>query len=68
MSKTHDYDTKFIAAKYLNGNHVLVGECGGLSAVFHPVMPGELVMGCMAVETEHGTLYIDPVELVQVLS
>jgi len=45
----------------LDSTDVLVGECEGLSAVFgsyaSSAMPGLLV-----VETEHGSLYLDPDE------
>ena len=66
MSKTHDYDTKFIAFKYLNGTHVIVGECGGLSAVLTPTYPTE--RGYYSVDTEHGNLHSFGDDLVQVLA
>lgn len=38
----------------------LVGDHGGLSLVVGDVEPSGLVMGTIAFETEHGTLYLDP--------
>lgn len=55
---THDYTAKTISVKSLNSTHVLVGESGGLSAVYG-VEKSYVMPGCVAVETEHGTLYMD---------
>lgn len=38
----------------------LVGDHGGLSLVVGDVEPSGLVMGTIAFETEHGTVYLDP--------
>jgi hypothetical protein len=58
MSAAHDYTTRLVLAAELCSSDVLVGECGGLSAVFS--VKDSLVMpGCVAVETEHGNLYLD---------
>lgn len=56
---THDYPTKMILAKDLNDTHVLVGESGGLSAVYDSA-PSSAMPGLTWVETEHGPLYLDP--------
>jgi hypothetical protein len=55
VNETHDWDTKSIDVRHLNGTHILVGESGGLSAVYnHAQSVGSSEM--WAVETEHGTL------------
>lgn len=68
MSETHDYTTVTLKAEALNSTHVLVGESGGLSAVYnvYPCQSAAL-RDHLAVETEHGTLYIDSEDEVQVL-
>ena len=38
----------------------LVGDHGGLSLIVGDVEPSGLVMGSIAFETEHGTVYLDP--------
>lgn len=58
MSETHTHDTEFVPVMSLTSMDVLVGESGGLSAVYN-VEPSNVMMGCLAVETEHGTLYLD---------
>jgi hypothetical protein len=55
---THDYRTQDVAASTLTSRDVLVGESGGLSAVYDSYPSAEMP-GCLAVETEHGTLYLD---------
>lgn len=59
MSQTHDYDTVNINPANLTPEDVLVGECGGLSAVFD-VRPSGTWPDLIRVETEHGPLYLDP--------
>jgi hypothetical protein len=58
MSDVHDYDTKLVAAERLDSTMVLVGESGGLSAIYG-VKGSSVMPGMLAVETEHGTLYLD---------
>lgn len=41
---------------------VLVGDAGGRSAITGNIDPSSVVLGALAVETEHGTLYLDPDE------
>jgi hypothetical protein len=53
-----NYPTLTIKASELNSTHVLVGDCDGLSAVFN-VYPSNIMPGCVAIETEHGTLYLE---------
>lgn len=48
----------------LNSTHVLVGESGGLSAIYEN--KGN-ILGAVCVETEHGPLYLDPEEPAPVL-
>lgn len=57
---THDYDTALVRADTLNSTHVLVGESGGLSAIYD-VRPcrSRALMDKVEVETEHGVLYFD---------
>jgi hypothetical protein len=50
----------------LSGEDVLVGECEGLSAIF-TVAPSSAMPGLLVVETEHGSLYLDPDESSTVL-
>jgi hypothetical protein len=54
---THDYKTKVYRADELDSTCVLVGESGGLSAVYH----SELLHhgDQLRIETEHGSLYAD---------
>jgi hypothetical protein len=56
MSATHDYTTLVLPAHNLTLQHTLVGESGGLSAVYN-VEPSSAMPGCLAIETEHGYLY-----------
>lgn len=67
MNEVHTYDTSQVSVYQLNSSHVLVGECGGLSAVFD-VYNSYAMPGCYAVETEHGTLYLGSTDLVEVLT
>jgi len=56
---THDYTTKLVKGSELTDEHVLVGESGGLSAVYE-VNPGSLLPELVTVWTEHGALLLDP--------
>lgn len=38
----------------------LVGDHGGLSLITGPINSSSLVMGSLAIETEHGVVYLDP--------
>ena len=67
MNGTHDYETKEVKVTALNGTHVIVGDCGGLSAVFD-VVESTLMPELYLVETEHGTMYFDPDEKLTVLA
>lgn len=64
---SHDYSTELVRASAINGTHVLVGECGGLSAVFS-AEPSAAMPGCTAISTEHGYLYVDTDRELEVLS
>lgn len=66
-AETHDYATAELLASYLNSTHILVGESGGLSAVYD-TEPSNAMPGCLRIETEHGTLYADPDEVFRVLA
>lgn len=56
---THDYPTVDVLGRHLDSAHVLVGDSGGLSAVYE-AEPSDAMPGLMCVETEHGPLYLDP--------
>lgn len=58
MPDTHNYPTKLVLGKDLNDTHVLVGESGGLSAVYENDVSSAMP-GSQAVLTEHGPLYLD---------
>lgn len=44
----------------------LVGDSGGLSLITGPVTRSGLIMGTLAIETEHGVVYLDPEEPTQI--
>ena len=67
MNEAHDYDTVKVKVSALNGTHVIVGECGGLSAVFD-VCPSETMPGYYSVATEHGTSYFSENDTFDVLA
>lgn len=58
---THDHPTKQVLGKDLDSTMVLVGQSGGLSAIYE-TNPSDLAFGMVVVETEHGPLYLDPDE------
>jgi hypothetical protein len=53
---THDYPVRLVRGEDLDETMVLVGESGGLSAIYGR---GGSAFGGMTVETEHGTLYVN---------
>jgi len=57
MNTTHDYKTKVFRADELDSTCVLVGESGGLSAVYHSELTYDGTQ--LRIETEHGTLYAE---------
>jgi hypothetical protein len=63
MAETHDYPTKSILAKNLKKSNVLVGESGGLSAVYET---SATPYGKVIVTTEHGVLTFGPSATVNV--
>lgn len=62
---THDYDTMRVRVSILNSDDTLVGESGGLSSIYE-VVPWA-TENHYAIKTEHGTLYLDPDQEVEVL-
>ena len=73
MAFTHDYDTNLVKVSDLDGTHVLVGESGGLCAVYSASREFKRVglasgSGLYGVETEHGLLLLDPGMFVQVIA
>jgi hypothetical protein len=67
MSETHTYPTVTIPARDLDYTHVIVGESGGLCAVYESAQPSP-TFGLYRVETEHGHIFIDPAKDVNVLA
>lgn len=67
MNTVHDYTTIRRQAQNLESTNVLVGESGGLSAVYD-VWESHLVDNCVVVETEHGPLYLDKAAVMEVLA
>jgi hypothetical protein len=67
MASTHNYTTALLPAIDLDSTMVLVGESGGLSAVYD-VANSYAMPGLLVVETEHGSLYLDPDLHVEVLA
>lgn len=59
---THEHPTKPVNTKLLDSTMVLVGESGGLSAIYENAEPSSSMPGIWRVETEHGPLYLDPDE------
>jgi hypothetical protein len=55
MSETHDYETVRVRREDLNVTHVLVGESGGLCAIYHKP---EKILGMNMIETEYGMLLL----------
>lgn len=60
-----DPSVRYVRVKDLS-DHTLIGEAGGLSRVTGYVEPSATVEGTYLVETEHGTLHLDPNERVLV--
>ena len=60
MSATHDYKTKVYRADELDSTCVLVGESGGLSAVYDSELTYDGSQ--LRIETEHCSFYADPDE------
>jgi hypothetical protein len=56
---THDDDTAQVLGRELGSEHVLIGEAGGLSAVYTS-RASSAMPGLVCVETEHGPLFLDP--------
>lgn len=46
-------------AKEIQPGDLLVGDAGHLSLVTGEVDESNVIFGAMAIETEHGTLYVD---------
>lgn len=64
---THDHPTKLIPPADLDSTHVLVGESGGLCAIYDNDGNSNVMPGLIRLETEHGPLYLDPDEPAPVL-
>lgn len=59
MAATHEYRTRTVKGSALDHTHVLVGEAGGLCAVYE-AKASSAMAGLVCVATEHGALYLDP--------
>jgi hypothetical protein len=59
MTTTHDHDTLPVKPADLDPSMVIVGECGGLSAIFEAPEESNVLPGHYLVTTEHGNLYLD---------
>jgi hypothetical protein len=66
VSNTHDYETREVPVTELDSTMVLVGESGGLCAIYE-TQPSSAMPGLQRIETEHGALYLDPDESATVL-
>jgi hypothetical protein len=51
MAATHDYDTELVYARDFSSSMVLVGESGGLSAIYE-VEPSDIMFGLIVVTTD----------------
>ncbi len=71
VTEVHTYNTQSILGENLNETHVLVGESGGLTAIYdrprvlRSALTPELTI--WAIETEHGHMVIDPERVYEVL-
>ena len=68
MADTHDYPTIEIEAQHLNEAHVIVGESGGLCAVYDSPVPLPGRPNLVVVSTEYGALVLGPLSTVQILA
>lgn len=66
MSTTHDYETKVYRADELDSTCVLVGESGGLSAVYNSELTEDGSQ--LIIETEHCSFLADHDEEFHVLA
>lgn len=66
MSETHDYDTVSVRFGDLQPHCVLVGEAGGLSAVYG--YPQPIFNGLVVIDTEHGGLVHHPDRTIEILA
>jgi hypothetical protein len=54
----HDYDYEIVNAANIADTDVLIGESGGLSAIYE-IERSALMEGMIVCYTEHGALYLD---------
>lgn len=66
MTDTHDYTTRTVKVEDLDETCVIVGESGGLSAVYEKSGASAFAHGLYGVITEHGMLLLDPDSEVEV--
>jgi hypothetical protein len=61
-----EHPTVTVIARDVSDTQVLVGDCGGLSAVFG-VFESAVMNGVLGIHTEHGTLYVEGSKMLKVL-
>jgi hypothetical protein len=67
MNSVHEYPSKFVKANQLTNSDTMIGESGGLSSCYNNAEASSAMVGLVVIETEHGSLYLDPEEDVEVL-
>lgn len=56
---TQPAQIKYVTPGNLEGGELLAGDAGGFSRITGEVYASNVMPGMHAVETEHGTLYLD---------
>lgn len=68
MSETHDYETDDMPVVFLDETMTIVGESGGLSAIYGPPLPHGTGDRAVTVSTEHGQLLFYRTAIVKILA
>jgi len=66
--KTHDYNTITLWAQQLDSTCVLVGESGGLSAVYEVTEAEPMALPCSVVRPQDNLGYIGTVDGIEMVS
>jgi hypothetical protein len=61
-----DYECQEVKGSDLQGTDVLIGESGGISAIYE-IGTSDVMWPLLCAETEHGPLYLDPDETYLIL-
>lgn len=64
--EVHTYDSEFVMPHDLLDSDVLIGKSGGLSAIYEVINSGK-IGGLQLVSTEHGALYLNENQPVEIL-